>query len=584
MAEGKGGESRFPRAVKTLQILRAVVAMGSTLELERALDIACSAAVSVLDVDGCAALVYNALERSVNPVACVTRENVPRMFEERIWLRLPEGSALARALKRGKIGRFLPSSSPGATSSGGGLEATAPAEEIVDLSRFNALCIAPMVVGDGRDEAVGALILYNAREGGPSGRASVGGLTLSRSDRELLSLLAAQAAATVQRFELFSTLSRSEDKYKALTENAVDMVFALDRAGRFTFVNERTREILGREPSSLVGVFWSDLVEPESVEPTLKALEDARKSRAPRVFYEWIVARHDGEKALLEVSASLVWRYGEIHGQQGIARDVTERRKLQAEIARRSQELILSEERQQQMRDYVALVTRIQEEERRRIARELHDDTIQALIAAVRKVEAARACLSADVEGAARGLVSVENVLRQAVGGLRRVISDLRPAVLDDLGLAPALDYLVRHARKPDTEVSLELSGFATDTRLNPEIEIALFRIAQEALNNAVKHSQARLVKVSLKKDRDQVELTVGDDGKGFGLPSALSDLARSGRLGLIGMSERAHLLGGRFEVQSTPGSGSTVTVTIPLKQGHAPDTAGRTPREESAL
>lgn len=583
MAEDRGGESCFPRAVKTLQILRAVVAMGSTLELERALDIACSAAVSVLDVDGCAALVYNALEKSVNPVACVTRENVPRMFEERIWLRLPEGSVLARALRRGKIGRFLPSSSSGTASSGAGLGKTAPPGEIVDLSRFHALCIAPMVVGDGRDEAVGALMLYNAREGGLSGR-SVGGLTLSRSDRELLSLLAAQAAATVQRFELFSTLSRSEDKYKALTENAVDMVFALDRAGRFTFVNERTKEILGREPSSLVGVFWSDLVEPESVEPTLKALEEARRSKAPRVFYEWIVARHDGEKALLEVSASLVWRYGEIHGQQGIARDVTERRKLQAEIARRSQELILSEERQQQMRDYVALVTRIQEEERRRIARELHDDTIQALIAAVRKAEAARACLPADVEGAARGLVSVENVLRQAVGGLRRVISDLRPAVLDDLGLAPALDYLVRHARKPDTEVSLELSGFATDTRLDPEIEIALFRIAQEALNNAVKHSQARLVKVSLKKDRDQVELTVGDDGKGFGLPSALSDLARSGRLGLIGMSERAHLLGGRFEVKSAPDSGSTVTVTIPLKQGHAPDTAGRTPCEEPAL
>ncbi|MDQ7828476.1 MAG: GAF domain-containing sensor histidine kinase [Armatimonadota bacterium] len=199
-----------------------------------------------------------------------------------------------------------------------------------------------------------------------------------------------------------------------------------------------------------------------------------------------------------------------------------------------------------------------QEEERRRIARELHDEAGQALTALILNLEmAGREAAEPD----ATRLRRLKGIAEQTLGELRRLIYDLRPTVLDDLGLGAAVRWYVREVVEPSgLAVTLDLQG--VDRRLPPPAETALFRILQEALNNVLKHAAATRVSVALHVGQDAVRLTVSDDGRGFevGRPPARP----GGGLGLLGMRERAELLGGQMHVRSAPGQGTTIEVVLP--------------------
>lgn len=213
-------------------------------------------------------------------------------------------------------------------------------------------------------------------------------------------------------------------------------------------------------------------------------------------------------------------------------------------------------------RSYVAAVTRTQEEERRRIARELHDGTVQALVAVGRRLEY--------LEGAAQQpeLVSQLTALRHQVGDaaaeVRRFSRELRPLVLEDLGLAPALRYLSNQLSEQDgIEVNLTVRGALGG--LNGDQELVLFRIFQEALTNISKHAQATVVNALVESDAEGVLLQVSDNGRGFTQPTSTNEFARSGHFGLMGIQERAQLLGGRLELHSRPGKGTTVRIWLPV-------------------
>lgn len=213
-------------------------------------------------------------------------------------------------------------------------------------------------------------------------------------------------------------------------------------------------------------------------------------------------------------------------------------------------------------RSYVAAVTRTQEEERRRIARELHDGTVQALVAVGRRLEY--------LEGAAQEpeLVSQLTALRHQVGDaaaeVRRFSRELRPLVLEDLGLAPALRYLSNQLSEQDgIEVNLTVRGALGG--LNGDQELVLFRIFQEALTNISKHAQATVVNALVESDAEGVLLQVSDNGRGFTQPTSTNEFARSGHFGLMGIQERAQLLGGRLELHSRPGKGTTVRIWLPV-------------------
>lgn len=216
---------------------------------------------------------------------------------------------------------------------------------------------------------------------------------------------------------------------------------------------------------------------------------------------------------------------------------------------------------QDSLRRYAGAVIRSQEDERRRVARELHDDVIQALIALDQQIQMAQRSLRTDPTGAQQTLGDLRNQTTRLLDGVRRVIRALRPIYLEDLGLPSALETLAGDARATTgLRVSWELEG--EPRRLLPQQEIALYRIAQEALTNISRHAQAKSARMSLQFAERGAFLRVEDDGIGFDLPP---DLENSEHYGLTGMKERAELIGGRLTIESSPGRGTTIVLDLPL-------------------
>jgi signal transduction histidine kinase len=212
-------------------------------------------------------------------------------------------------------------------------------------------------------------------------------------------------------------------------------------------------------------------------------------------------------------------------------------------------------------------VIQAQENERRRVARELHDDIGQALTALVLVLGVIQDALPAHAERERLILEDATGLAENVMSGLRRVITDLRPPVLDDLGLVPALRRLGRDLQER-AGVSVNVETDETIGRLPPDVEIALFRVAQEALTNIGKHAQARQARITLRLDPKQVTLQITDDGRG--LPPAISPdreaaQREQGHFGLLGMQERVALLNGVLRVESAPKQGTTIWVELPL-------------------
>ncbi len=231
---------------------------------------------------------------------------------------------------------------------------------------------------------------------------------------------------------------------------------------------------------------------------------------------------------------------------------------LQATLVRMAAQLQAA---QMAMRSYAAAITQGQEEERARLARELHDETVQTLIALEHQAHMLRRVADRD-PSAAEKADDLARLAAQASMDLRRVIRALRPPYLDDLGWLPAVRALVAELDGGEgLSASFEVTG--TERRLEPGVELALYRIAQEALNNVLRHSEASRVDVQVDMAQDSVALTISDDGRGFSPPARPEQLAAAGHLGLMGMRERAQIIGAQLRFESAPGEGTRVEIRI---------------------
>ena len=219
------------------------------------------------------------------------------------------------------------------------------------------------------------------------------------------------------------------------------------------------------------------------------------------------------------------------------------------------------------LQEYVASVTDTQEEERKRIARDLHDGTVQTLIAVGQRIELARDTLAEyPLEQSRVQLNELRTMVTDAIASIRQFSRDLRPLALEDLGLIPALNVLIsRLAQEEGISTDLVIEGEAVG--LSPDLETAIYRLLQEALNNIRKHAQAGQVLVTIRFLPRQTIVEVQDDGLGFSVPATTTDLARNGSFGLLGMEERAHLFGGDISIQSAIGQGSIIRVILPHTQ-----------------
>jgi signal transduction histidine kinase len=222
------------------------------------------------------------------------------------------------------------------------------------------------------------------------------------------------------------------------------------------------------------------------------------------------------------------------------------------------------QEREQWREELLRKVISAQEDERKRLARELHDETSQTLSALAMKIETALAAWPAD--SSRERLVEAKQLTVRTLEELHRLIFDLRPSVLDDLGLVSAIRwYAERHLEPRGIAVRCEFSGFGS--RLMPELETALFRVAQEAITNIAKHSGADTVLIQCLQRDDRISIEIEDDGKGFVPASLPPPAARERGLGLLGMRERVELFGGTLELDSAPGRGTRIAVTVPVVQ-----------------
>jgi signal transduction histidine kinase len=261
-------------------------------------------------------------------------------------------------------------------------------------------------------------------------------------------------------------------------------------------------------------------------------------------------------QSLEQKATKLAW--GNFEAIEEPVGGIDEIQRLQTELIHMAQKVKVA---QQSLRGYLGAVTAGQEEERRRLARELHDDTIQSLIALNQQGQLAQMAL--DGHPALDQLSEMQVMTAKMIDDLRRLTRDLRPIYLEDLGLVPALDMLAR-----DTSTLLNIPvNFDTagpDRRLRPEVELALYRIAQEALNNVARHAQASQAALSLNFTHAAVTLKVADDGCGFAVPESPAEMAPIGHFGLLGMQERAELVGALLKIKSAPGQGTKVDVTLP--------------------
>ena len=341
-----------------------------------------------------------------------------------------------------------------------------------------------------------------------------------------------------------------EKAYHYLFENASDAIWIHNLEGDIVYANRACEKLTGYDRDELIGTnILKFLTSDEShgtareVRQRLLANEDIEQP------YEQHIKRSDGTESIVRMSTSLLVSGGEVKGFQHIARDVTKERQLQ-----------------RNMRYYVQEIIRAQEFERKRIARELHDDVSPTLLLLIQRIDAittsSRLNLSAHMKQKMEDLrcQSVE-----ALESLRRIAQDLRPRILDDLGLIPALEWMADSLIKNHgIEAQIEVLGQQKD--LPSEVQLLLFRIAQEALNNIRRHTDASMALVTVEFGDDETLLSISDNGKGFEPPERMSDMAGSGKLGLAGMQERAQLLGGRIDISSQPGKGTTVTVHVPVK------------------
>jgi two-component system sensor histidine kinase UhpB len=221
----------------------------------------------------------------------------------------------------------------------------------------------------------------------------------------------------------------------------------------------------------------------------------------------------------------------------------------------------LNEENRRQLRALSAQVISAQEEERKRIARELHDETTQALATLGLNLERIQAAL--DDREACERVEASRQLLQQTMDGLRKLVYELRPTMLDDLGLIPAIRWYAR-TRLGTEGVQVHVEPTACQDRFVPTLETALFRIAQEGINNIAQHAAAQNAWVRLNCHNGQITLTVEDDGRGFDVDAMISPGGELGHLGLFGIQERVLLLGGSFSVDSAKEHGTRLIVTVP--------------------
>lgn len=520
-----------------------------TLNMERVLHYGLR---KILEVMGAEAILVYRLNREAGELNLIGYEGVSGEFAREVdKLKLGEGLN----------GRVAQSGKPLVVKDG----STDPrlTREVVRQEGIKSMLIVPIKC---EDEVQGTIGIANReyRE-------------FDEEDEKLLTTIGSEIYICSENARLYQEQARmmeqvraSEGSYRELFESAHDAIWIHDLHGNIIAANEAAARLIGFDPEEIPGEllgYDSEKVPykldeyglsplPLNVKSFLseESLSLAREMRDELLQghmavqpYEQQIMRADGTMATIMLTTNLIARDGEPKAFQNIARDISKEKQMQ-----------------ENMRLYIQQITRAQEKESSRIARELHDSTAQELIALLHQVEGLLRDRAKLPLSEAKALWRIHEQIKGILQEVRYFSRDLRPSILDDLGLRAALEWLVEQL-EIEHKVECHLIVVGQERRLASETEVMIFRIVQEAIRNIGKHSQASKAEVTVKFEQKETAITVKDNGVGFQLLESVGDLTRAGKLGLAGMQERAQLLGGSLSIQSEPGIGTTIVVKAPV-------------------
>ena len=368
-------------------------------------------------------------------------------------------------------------------------------------------------------------------------------------------------AQIAERQQAEDALRASEESFRLMIDGVRDYaIFMLDPFGRVTSWNKGAERMSGYTTGEILGRHFSIFYPEDGVHKGIPHELMKQAAAHGRAEMEGVRVRKDGSQFWANVVLSAVRDdAGTLLGYAKVTRDITEQNRLRRQLEE-------AEQRQMSgLRSFAISVQRAQEEERARISRELHDDLCQRLSGMKFAVEVITDRIKPHNRKVVRQLRDFAEELDRAISEVRRISWNLRPSVLDDFGLVIALKMLCKEFQGQQRIRTILELGNSTPQDIDPAIEIALYRIAQEALSNIAKHANASTATIHLLFHDSTLRLIVEDDGSGISETPSAPDREAGHGLGLISMRERTELLGGVFTVDSRPSEGTTISVTIPL-------------------
>jgi len=358
------------------------------------------------------------------------------------------------------------------------------------------------------------------------------------------------ALDVTERLRVQHELGESERRFRVLAENSSDLISRHDLRGRFLYASPACSRLLGYEPDELIGHDYFEFLHPDDparVIDTYRGIVIAGNT----LTTQYRVRAKDGTYRWFESTAGAV-PYpgtGEIAEFVAVARDITDRKDAEQKLQQSEARVRLLSHR----------LLQSQEAERRRVARELHDELGQTLTGLKLVLEGVRRRTDS---GAATQIAKAQSVADRLLTQMRSLSLDLRPPLLDDFGLLAALlEHFAQFSR--ETAIAVRFRHYGIGERHRSEVETTAFRIIQEALTNVARHSQAAEVSIRLLADEETIEIEIEDLGRGFDPRTAAGVRAA----GLSGMRERAVLLGGVLEVTSKPGQGTRIRADLPRRE-----------------
>jgi PAS domain S-box-containing protein len=347
-----------------------------------------------------------------------------------------------------------------------------------------------------------------------------------------------------------AALKESEQKYGTLVEDALIGVYII-KDGIIEFANEKFAAIYGYSKDELIGMQSLDLVHPED-RALIKNMRAKRlKGKKVPSEYEIRGLKKNGDTIWVMRSLSLI-NFKDSPAICGIVSDMTKRRNAELALRESGKELrILSNQ-----------LLSAEEKERKRIARELHDGIGQALSAIKFSVENCLRQLGNEADHSGlNSLTAVIPLTQKTIEEVRRIVKDLRPSILDDLGILATITWFCREFQNVYAGIRVKREIDIQEDDIPSPLKTVMYRILQEALNNVAKHSQANLVQLTLQKSNSVIELTIQDNGKGFDLAKTIALKPSQRGFGLASMRERAELSGAAFDLVSTIGKGTVIRV-----------------------